>query len=453
MELASKIILLIICFITIELVLSTSSMKRTSLIFKQYPRYHRFSNFKLNKTHQPCIIAFQTRLPHTITRTLQNNNVLFSASPLHVTRRKKSTLTFEDVMKLEDGQLDPMSVDNGTISMPKALSPSAAAEFKNCPQSFFFQYILSIKQPPNSALAKGSMCHSALEQIFDLEPRERTLQHLQNLFRKNWSEVRLSDAYGPLFEKQNGEFEHERDIDSERKWGNEALELLNNYYQLEDPRMIPKPNPLEREIWVTAHLALDSRKGATGVGKDMNTTTEEEETFFMRGIVDRLDFVAVPPSPHDHNDDNEGAIRIVDYKTGKAPNFKYSPAMNQKIAEDNLWQLKIYALLLIEMIKNDKAYSKSGNLQKISVEDIRLLRLMYLTSVDGNARFLDMDLGKTQDERNKVLQDVHEELSDIWKSISHLVGQQNPKAFVHCDREWCCCHKIRPKFIRESLNQ
>ena len=32
-------------------------------------------------------------------------------------------------------------------------------------------------------------------------------------------------------------------------------------------------------------------------------------------------------------------MRIVDYKTGKAPNFKYSKAMNQKIADEAMWQL------------------------------------------------------------------------------------------------------------------
>ena len=414
---------------------------------------------------------------HT-TSTLQTRSSSTSSQFPHYatkTTKKKKTLTYADVIQSNDYQIDPLSIYNGTLPMPKALSPSAASEFKNCPQSFLFQYILQIKQPPNLALAKGSVCHSALEQVFDLEPRERTLEHLQNLFRKNWSEVRLSDGYASLFDIPDdcggdnddkddiGVENKPRDLEAERQWGTEALNLLRNYYQLEDPRLIPRPNPLEREIWVTAHLSLDPLKGATSSQRDNTSPNKGDndeanhDTFYIRGIVDRLDFVAIPPSPNNNNsnlstNEPQGAIRIVDYKTGKAPDFKYSPATNQKIANENMWQLKIYALLLREMIDKGKAYSKSGNLQKISAEDIRLLRLMYLTSVQGEARYLDMDLGSTQEERNEILQEVHKELSDIWKGITELVSLQDPTKFMHCNREWCYCHKIRNKFIPGSLN-
>jgi hypothetical protein len=465
---------------------------------KGLPSYHQISHLKnwYNKAlraSSTCTCTYTSNLSPAFqqpskrffivassVRSISKSRPLSSPSswPHYATRSKgKKKLSYEDVMNMDDGTLDPFTILNGTLSMPKALSPSAAAEFKNCPQSFLFQYLYSIKQPPNLALAKGSMCHSALEQIYDLEPKERTLEHLHNLFRKNWAEVRLSEMYGPMFEKSidnteaedglgPGEFEtNERDIEAERKWGNEALELLNNYYQVEDPRLIPRPNPLERERWVTAHLTLDPKKGATAPVNMSNENEshnsnidggegEEEETFYVRGIVDRLDYIAIPPSPHD-NYENEnpemGAVRIVDYKTGKAPDFKYSPATNQRIAEDNMWQLKIYALLLREMIDKKKAYSKSGNLQKVTAADIRFMRLLYLTSVDGDARFLDMDLGKTQEERNVVLQQVHQELSDIWTNIRELVQMQDPRQFEHCDRKWCICHKIRPKFVSGSL--
>ena len=441
-----------------------------------------------SKTHYHFRSSCQSTLS-----TFQLNRIMptHGRDPLALEARRKSTLSYADILEKEDGQLNPLSLmPDGRIPMPKALSPSAALEFKKCPQSYLFQYLFSIKQPPNLALAKGSVCHSALEEVYDLEPNDRTLEHLQNLFRKNWSQVRLSEMYGPLFEiisKNKNDCNDDdkeiiqRDIEAERKWGNEALQLLENYFQLEDPRLIPRPNPLEREIWVTAHLNLDPRKGATSANKnisieegpdtsistysdsDSNSEEEEEEskdTFYVRGIVDRLDYVAIPPSPNypdqaSNNNDSGGvggAIRIVDYKTGKAPDFKYSPTTNQRIAEENMFQLKIYALLLREMIDKKKAYSKSGNLQKIDAEDIRLLRLLYLTSVNGEAQYLDMDLGQTQDERDTVLQDVHQELANIWISIKELVKTQDPREFAHCDREWCICHKLRPKFVPGSLS-
>eukprot|EP00566_Odontella_aurita_P024479 CAMPEP_0113585048 /NCGR_PEP_ID=MMETSP0015_2-20120614/33452_1 /TAXON_ID=2838 /ORGANISM="Odontella" /LENGTH=110 /DNA_ID=CAMNT_0000490185 /DNA_START=443 /DNA_END=772 /DNA_ORIENTATION=+ /assembly_acc=CAM_ASM_000160 len=107
--------------------------------------------------------------------------------------------------------------------------------FKACPQSYLFQYLYGIKQPSNLALAKGSMCHTALERIFDLEPSERTLEHLQNLLRVAWSEKRMTDEYKELFDVKDDGMErdiesHSRDIDGEIKWGQSALQLLKNYY-------------------------------------------------------------------------------------------------------------------------------------------------------------------------------------------------------------------------------
>merc|ERR1712238_308240 len=111
--------------------------------------------------------------------------------------------------------------------------------------------------------------------------------------------------------------------------------------------------------------------------------------------------------------------------------------MNEKIAMESTWQLKIYALLLREMAAASS--SKSRHFQNLSGEEFRLLRLMYLTSseTDGIAKYLDMDLGETQEERDKALQEVHVELADIWKNILSLVETQDPTKFVHCDKKWC----------------
>jgi len=377
-------------------------------------------------------------------------------------------LTYADILLQSDGSLHPNMLMDGSIPSPKSLSPSAAAEFKACPQSYLFQYLYGIRQPTNLALAKGSLCHSALEELFDLLPGERTLENLQNLFRKHWSKERMSEQYEHLFdyEDESSSGKVIRDTQAERKWGNEAIGLLVNYYRLEDPMLVPQPNPIEREIWVQAKLSLDPTYGSTGSNPkpciDHEENNDKQERFLVRGIVDRLDYVAVPSSPRDvfdqsgnYNRDTaiKTAVRIVDYKTGKAPDFKYSPATNKRIAEENMWQLKIYALLLREMIANGKTNSKGGNLKCISSNDLRLLRLMYLTSEEGEARYLDLDLGDTQEERNETLQQVHKELAEIWKGIMILVDGQDPRMFPHCDRKFCFCHKIRPKFEFGSLYQ
>lgn len=370
---------------------------------------------------------------------------------------KRLVMTYADILSKEDGTMHPSSLFNGSIPKPKALSPSAAAEFKNCPQSYLFQYLYGIRQPVNKALAKGSVCHSALEQIYDLQPYERTLPNLQNLFRKIWSKERMSSQYETLFDEEDEVTGRvTRNMEAEQEWGKEALSLLENYFQLEDCRLVPPPNPIEREVWVQAKLSLDPSLGSTGSNPKPITKDDEEARFLVRGIVDRLDYVAIPSSPQaafQQNSDEpeiQTGVRIVDYKTGKAPDFKYSPETNNRIASENMWQLKIYALLLQEMIQNGKNKSKSGNLKNIKSSDLRLLRLLYLTSKEGDAKWLDLDLGEGE-EKDASLQEVHVELVDIWENILALVAKQNPKDFVHCDRPFCFCHKIRPKFQEGSL--
>jgi RecB family exonuclease len=358
----------------------------------------------------------------------------------------------EDIPEDNDPPLlHPDDFFKGSLPYPASLSPSSILEFQKCPQSFLFQYIYKLKQPTSTALAKGSMCHSALEQVFDLSPEQRTLENLQNLFRKEWSQNRLSKQYGMLFEI-DGETETDdsssndaapttprRDLEAEGVWGRQGLQLLEQYYLVEDPRTVTRPNPMQREIWVKAQLAVDSTTGATGytnanaVVANANagvTADSATPSFLVRGIVDRLDLVQAS--------DKSVALRVVDYKTGKAPNLKYSAAMNKKIADEAFFQLKIYALLIRE---------KGAASAIDSTMDLRWLRLFYLTSESGQAAFMDMDLGDSPQSRDRLLQEVHAELANVWTKILELVSMQDATQFVGCDRSFCYCHKCRPRFV------
>ena len=366
--------------------------------------------------------------------------------------------------------------DFGPIPHPKHLSPSSAMAFKECPQSFLFQYLYKIKQPTNHVLAKGSMCHSALEHIFDLEPKDRTIENLHNMLRVEWAENRLEDEYRFLFERENEEnqegddiinnnnnnnsnendgsssssnIERERDIEAEIEWGQSALQLLDNYYRSEDPRTIQRPNPHKREVWVSANLSIDPTVGVTAANANTNNNDNnndslqqqqqqqqqaaEESSFKVRGIIDRIDMV--------RESSRQVALKIIDYKSGKAPNLKYSPSMNQHIFQKNFYQLKIYALLLRE--KNAAA----GTSAKNNEMELRYLKLHYLNSVNGRAKPWEMDLGETQDIRDAELNEVHRDLSQIWMDISSLVQTQDPNAFIGCDRSFCFCHVCRDRFV------
>ena len=348
-----------------------------------------------------------------------------------------------------DESIPPLSpsqfyTDDGQIPMPKALSPSAILEFQKCPQSYLFQYLFGLRQGTTEALARGTFCHTALENVFDLIPEERTLENLHNLFRKAWSEERLSDGYRALFEERDNGDITARNLDAEISWGKSALALLDNYYQLEDPRSVPVPNPLAREIWVSSELMSD-----------------RGDKFLVRGIVDRVDLINGP------------FLRIVDYKTGKCPDFKYSPATNERIAHESFFQLKIYALLLREMMRKQQQQQQQADEDSIGdIDDgnskrrksnglpqnlragipVRNLRLLYLTSKDaGPAKYLDCDLGATEEARNAELDQIQGDIGQVWSSITDLVEGNDPRAFVHCDRAFCWCHKVRPRFIPQTV--
>jgi putative RecB family exonuclease len=85
-------------------------------------------------------------------------------------------------------------------------------------------------------------------------------------------------------------------------WLGEAGDLLERYFDLEDPTRL---EPAERELFVT---------------------TELPDGLQLRGYVDRLD---VAPS---------GELRVVDYKTGRAPSELFEAKA--------LFQMKFYALVL-----------------------------------------------------------------------------------------------------------
>ena len=173
----------------------------------------------------------------------------------------------------------------------ETLSPSRAGDFKTCPQLFKFRAIDRLPEPPTPYQARGTTAHLALQRLFDLPPESRTPEALYRLFREAWTEVRLEEPFGGLFET----------IQEERAWGLESLQLLANYFALENPREV---EPQGRELEML----------------------EELEGLTIRGILDRIEEL---PS---------GELVITDYKTGKAP--------PERFALPAFFALKIYALLI-----------------------------------------------------------------------------------------------------------
>ena len=173
------------------------------------------------------------------------------------------------------------------------LSPSRANDYLQCPLLFRFRVVDRLPEPPSPAAARGILVHAVLEGLFDLPAGQRTLEA---------AVAALPSAWEAMVQEQPDRVEVLPEGGDLQAWFAPARDLLATYFTLEDPNRL---QPAEREMFVRLDLA---------------------EGLQLRGVVDRLD---VAP---------DGALRVVDYKTGKSPRAGYEASA--------LFQMRFYALLL-----------------------------------------------------------------------------------------------------------
>lgn len=165
-----------------------------------------------------------------------------------------------------------------------------------CPLLYRFRVIDKLPEKPSEAATRGTLVHAVLERLFDAPAVERTAPHAKALIPGQWD--RLLESRPELSELFAQDTEGERLT----RWLGQAEELVERWFSLEDPTRL---EPAERELFVE---------------------TELESGLRLRGVIDRVD---VAPT---------GEVRIVDYKTGKAPRPEY--------AEGALFQMTFYALVI-----------------------------------------------------------------------------------------------------------
>lgn len=180
--------------------------------------------------------------------------------------------------------------------MSPALSPSRAADFKQCPLLYRFRTVDRLSGPPSPAAARGTLVHAVLEQLFDLPAEERTPERAVQLVAPRWEAlVEVEPALAELPAALEG---------GVREWLDQAGALVRRWFDLEDPRRL---EPADRELYVEATV----------------------DGLVLRGYIDRLD---VAPT---------GQVRVVDYKTGRCPDERFEGRA--------LFQMRFYALVLWRM--------------------------------------------------------------------------------------------------------
>lgn len=197
--------------------------------------------------------------------------------------------------------IDPSASASKVSDMfPATISPSRAGDFLTCPLLYRLRVIDKLPEPPSAAAVRGTLVHGALEDLFALEARDRTVDRAVELFEQRWLTLRDSDpdSAAALVEGLSSALDltalAQAVIAPSRA-------LLDTYFAMEDPRRL---EPHAREMAVS---------------------TELDDGLTLRGFVDRVDRAP------------DGRIRLVDYKTGKSPGAGYeSKAM---------FQMRFYALV------------------------------------------------------------------------------------------------------------
>ncbi|SDE98754.1 putative RecB family exonuclease [Streptomyces griseoaurantiacus] len=253
---------------------------------------------------------------------------------------------------------------------PTSLSPSRAGDFMQCPLLYRFRVIDRLPEKPSPAATRGTLVHAVLERLFDAPAAERTAPRARSLVPGQWD--RLLKNRPELAEL----FADDEDGSRLAGWLEEAGQLVERWFALEDPTRL---EPVEREMFVQTRL---------------------ESGLTLRGIIDRVD---VAPT---------GEVRIVDYKTGKAPRPEY--------AEGPLFQMKFYALVI-------------WRLKKVVP---RRLQLVYLGSGDV----------VTYDPVIEDLQGVERKLLALWEAIRTATetGDWRPRPTKLCG--WCDHQEFCPEF-------
>lgn len=250
-----------------------------------------------------------------------------------------------------------------------ALSPSRATDFKQCPLLYRFRAIDRLPEATSAAQLRGSVVHAALEQLYGLPAGLRSPDTARSLVQRAWDQMVAAEP----------ELAGELDPGQPTQLLEDARALVSGYYRLEDPTRFD-PQCCEQRVEV-----------------------ELADGTLLRGYIDRIDVAAT------------GELRVVDYKTGKAP-----PAARALAEFKAMFQMKFYAVALF---------------RSRGVPPTRL-RLIYLA--DGQL----LDYSPDRDE----LLRFEKTLMAIWRAIQSAgeTGDFRPNPSRLCD--WCPHQQRCPAF-------
>ena len=268
----------------------------------------------------------------------------------------------------QESPADRVSTPVDGVEVLGALSPSRAGDFVTCPLLYRFRTVDRLPEPPSPDAVRGTVVHKVLEDLFDLPAEERTPERAGQMLLPTWE--RLAELEPEVAGMLGDEGP---DVTA---WLASCATVIERYFTLEDPQRL---EPAERELYVES--LLDSK-------------------LLLRGFIDRVDIAP------------DGAIRLVDYKTGRAP----APGYEAKA----LFQMRFYALVV---------WRTRGVIPA-------MLKLVYLG--DGEI------ISYVPDEQDLLA--TERKVEAIWRAIrtAEETGEWLPHRSRLCG--WCAHQAICPEF-------
>ena len=248
-----------------------------------------------------------------------------------------------------------------------ALSASRAKDFQQCPLMFRLRVVDKIPEPPSAAAVRGTLVHAVLEHLFNLPADQRQEEAALALVEPRWR---------ALVEQRPEVTQVAPEAGDAAAFLAQARALVSNYFRVENPRRL---QPAARERFVEVEL---------------------DSGLLLRGFMDRVD---VAPN---------GAVRVVDYKTGKAPGPRFTA--------EALFQMKFYALMLWRLEGTAPAR----------------LQLIYLA--DGRTL--------TLDPLPEELAAFERDVMHLWDQIERAVHSQQFAARKTRLCDWCSFQQLCPAF-------
>ena len=279
--------------------------------------------------------------------------------------------SFEDCQSVEKVVVPKFSNDVlSEILGELSLSVTTLDAFLKCPLSFYFNKGLKLPFETNEAMVFGSIIHEVLEKIYiskdDSQSSELTAKTVLSL------EKALE-----LFETKSYQLSSDR---VKRDAYVRGRKIIENLYK--------KPGYLKDGV-----IAVEQHIKGIKLGDISNTTVDLSDIsdVELNGKIDKIEC-------------EEGVIRLIDYKTGKAENAKkklVAPSEKEPLG-GNYWRQAVFYYILVKNAGIDIS-DKEILVKYVFVEDS--------TSEDGFSETEDIRI--TQKDVDKVLDQIKESIMKI----------------------------------------